>query len=148
MKFGFINLAAAVLVCILLIPNLIYAVKGPKRGETAGKKGILILEQLGRYVSILLMVLPLWVWEFGFRSVFLMLLYFLGNGVLTITYLAVWVFYFRFPTRRKAMALAILPTGIFLLSGLSLRHWLLVCSSLLFGFTHIYITWQNNKRTV
>lgn len=37
------------------------------------------------------------------------------------------------------------PTGIFMLSGITLRHVLLSISSVVFGICHIYITCQNAK---
>lgn len=43
------------------------------------------------------------------------------------------------------MALAIIPTGIFLLSGITLRYVLLIVSAVLFGMAHIYVTYQNAK---
>ena len=47
-----------------------------------------------------------------------------------------------------ALALAILPTCIFLLSGVLLRHWLLVCSAVLFGIGHIFVTQRNVGRAI
>lgn len=44
----------------------------------------------------------------------------------------------------KAMALAVIPTCIFLLSGLTLYHWALVVTAGIFGLGHIYVTYQNN----
>ena len=43
------------------------------------------------------------------------------------------------------MALAIIPICMFLLSGITLRHMLLVVSAVVFGIGHIYITYQNAK---
>ena len=41
------------------------------------------------------MVLPLFVWEFGFSNVLMMLVYVWGNGSLFLAYLIIWVFYFK-----------------------------------------------------
>ena len=43
------------------------------------------------------------------------------------------------------MLLSIIPVIVFLLSGLALRHWLLVIAAVIFGAAHIYITNKNNK---
>ena len=40
-------------------------------------------------------------------------------------------------------ALAVLPSCIFLLSGILLRHWLLVGFAVLFAIGHIYVTLKN-----
>lgn len=74
-----------------------------------------------------------------------MLTYLFANSALLIAYLIIWGFYFKKPSVRKALALAIIPTAIFLISGLTLRHWLLVAAALLFGTGHIYVTYQNHK---
>ncbi|MCD8116692.1 MAG: hypothetical protein LUE21_06205 [Oscillospiraceae bacterium] len=91
------------------------------------------------------MILPVAVGEFGFRSVLEMLIYFGSTGLLLIIYLIVWPFYFQAPTRKKATALAVLPTMVFLISGLLLRHWLLATASIIFGASHNYISARNNS---
>jgi len=90
------------------------------------------------------MWLPLLVWKFGFLNVEEMLVYVVGNLGLTVAYIIIWIPYFKRKTLGKAIALAVIPTCIFLLSGLLLRHWLLVLAALLFGMGHIYITYQNH----
>ena len=103
-----------------------------------------LLEQVGRYACILLMWLPLLVWEFGFASVAAMLLYFAGNGALLAAYWIVFAIYGKKKNTGLAPALAILPACIFLLSGLLLRHWLLVGFACLFAVGHLYVTQKNN----
>ena len=39
-----------------------------------------------------------------------------------------------------ALLLALLPALLFLLSGLTLRHWLLAAFALLFGICHVRVT--------
>ena len=43
------------------------------------------------------------------------------------------------------MILAVLPACLFLLSGLTLRHWLLVGFAALFAVGHIYVTKKNTE---
>ncbi len=102
-----------------------------------------IIEQIGRYACIVLMWLPLFVWEFGFLSVFEMLLYLVGNGALMTAYWLLFAKYLKRKNKKLALALAVLPACIFLLSGLLLRHWLLVGFSVLFATGHIYVTQKN-----
>ena len=89
--------------------------------------------------------LPLLVWKFGFGSVEEFLIYLIGNGALLLCYYLSWMLYSRKKTLSVAMALAIIPTAIFLLSGLLLRHWLLVAFAILFGFAHCTITYMTHK---
>lgn len=143
MEFGWINLFGAVIVGLMLLPNILYALK--KRGEEnrCANRWMNLIEQIGRYGCIVLMWLPLPVWKFGFRSVAEMVLYLGGNGLLLAAYWLVYARYFRERTLGRALALAIIPSCIFLMSGLLLRHWLLVGFALLFAVGHIYVTVKN-----
>ena len=144
MEFNLINLMGFIIVAVMLIPNIIYGIKFKGLENKCTNKAMNVIEQAGRYGSMALMVLPLFVWEFGFSSVFMMFVYLLGNGILLFTYLLVWVFYFKKQTMGKAMILAIAPTCIFFLSGVTLYHWALVVAAVIFGVGHIYVTYQNN----
>ncbi|MBR5743634.1 MAG: hypothetical protein IKX85_07480 [Clostridia bacterium] len=143
MKFGWINLAGAIIVVVMLIPNIVYALRNKGEKNLCANKTMNLLEQIGRYACVILMWLPLLVWEFGFASLSEMLIYLFGNGALLIAYLVVFALYMRKKTAGRAMILAVLPACIFLVSGLLLRHWLLVGFALLFGAAHIYVTKKN-----
>ena len=146
MEFGWINLFGAGIIVLIMIPNIIYAT-GQKQDETQIEvpRGLSACEQVGRYGCIILMWLPLLVWKFGFGSVEEFLIYLIGNGALLLCYYLSWMLYSRKKTLSVAMALAIIPTAIFLLSGLLLRHWLLVAFAILFGFAHCTITYMTHK---
>lgn len=143
MKFGWINGFGAGVVLLMLIPNVVYAIKNKGGQNLCANRLMNVLEQVGRYACIVLMWLPLLVWEFGFASVLEMLLYLAGNGVLLAAYWIVFLLYFKRKSRTRALALAILPACIFLLSGLLLRHWLLAGFAVLFAVGHIYVTLKN-----
>ena len=145
MEFNPINLFGFIIVAIMLIPNIIYGIKFKDAENKCTNKVMNIIEQVGRYGSMALMVLPLFVWEFGFSGVYMMLVYLLGNGILLLTYLVIWIFYFKKQTMEKELALAIIPTSIFFLSGVTLYHWTLVVAAVAFGIGHIFVTYQNNK---
>jgi len=147
MKFGIINLVNGIIILIILIPNVLYAIRFRKQKIINTSKIMNILEQTGRYASIVLMIIPLGVWEFGFLSANNFLIYFVGNVAILIAYFVIWIVYFKKPNMSLVLALAILPTIIFLISGITLRHWLLVASAIIFGIGHIYVTYQNNKIT-
>ena len=143
MKFGWINVFGAGIVVLLMIPNIIYALKNRDEKNLCTNKFMNLIEQIGRYACIVLMWLPLLVWKFGFASVFEMLLYLAGNAALLLAYWFVFARYLKEKTAKRAMVLAVLPACIFLLSGLLLRHCLLVGFSLLFAIGHIYVTKKN-----
>lgn len=143
MKFSIINFCGVIIVALMLLPNIIYAIRHKGMENKCKNKAMNALEQIGRYAAMLLMVLPIGVWKFGFPSAAGMVVYLVGNGVFLLSYLIIWVFYFKKTTIVRALALAVLPTAIFLNSGLMLRHWLLVGAALCFGVGHVYVTWKN-----
>ena len=140
MQFGWINLFGAVIVGIMLLPNILFAFKNKNIENKCKNVFMNGIEQVGRYACIILMWLPLMVWKFSFQSVAEMLIYVFFNSVLLLAYLITWALHFNNPTGRKALVLAILPAVIFLLSGVLLRHWLLFLAAILFGSGHIYVT--------
>ena len=145
MEFGWINLFGAGIIVLIMIPNIIYAA-GQKQDETQIEvpRGLSACEQVGRYGCTILMWLPLLVWKFGFGSVEEFLIYLIGNGALLLCYYLSWMLYSRKKTISVAMALAIIPTAIFLLSGILLHHWLLVAFVILFGACHCTITYMTH----
>ena len=145
MEFGPINLAGGILVALILIPNIIYALRNPGIENKCTNLFMNLLEQVGRYGCMALMVLPVGVWKFGFPSVGDLLLWLFGNGMLLLLYWGCWFFYLRLPGKKLAIALAVIPACIFILSGQTLRHWLLVIAGILFGIAHLYVTLENNK---
>lgn len=145
MEFGFINLCGLLVVVIMLIPNVVYAIKVKDVSYKKVHVIIEVLEQVGRYGSMLLMVLPLGMKEFGFASVAEMFVYLFGNVILLVVYLTTWIFYYKKKSLFHAMILAIAPTLIFLISGITLSHVLLIITAVVFGAAHCYITYQNNK---
>ena len=143
MEFGWINLFGMVIVILMLIPNIIYAVRNKHEKNFCTNRFMNTIEQIGRYACIVLMWLPLPFLRFGFSSVWAMLLYLIGNGCLLTSYWIVFALYMKRKRSALALILAILPTCIFLLSGLFLRHWLLAGFAVLFGIGHIYVTARN-----
>ena len=143
MSFGWINVFGAIIVVLMLVPNVVYALKNRGEKNRCTNRWMNLLEQIGRYGCIAFMWFPLLVGKFSFRSMPEMILYLGGNGVLLAVYWFVYARYFRERTRRRALTLAVVPACIFLMSGLLLRHWLLVVFALFFAVGHIYVTTQN-----
>lgn len=145
MEFNWINIFGGVIVLLILIPNIIYALKNKE--ETPEKSNIIIriIEQVGRYACMLLMIVPLFVGEFGFSPLEFMFNYLIGNLILLVFYYIFWVLFAKNKSLDKALALAAIPTLIFINSAISVKHWTLLVFALLFGASHIYITYKNNK---
>ena len=148
MEFDPINLFNAIVLILMLAPNIMFwrMAKSRENTEKFDNKAVILFEQIGRYACMLLMIFPIGVWKFGFGSVMAMVVYALQNTVLLVSYIAVWMFSFKKMTLSKAVALSVIPTVIFLANGIILKHWLLVAASVVFGAAHITVTWRNNAR--
>ena len=142
---SWINIFGLVIVILLLLPNIIYEMKFHEIGNKCKNKTMNIIEQIGRYSSMFLMIFNIGVAEFGFSLAEVFIIYFVGNTFLMIAYWIIWGLYFKKRVLWRSMVLAIIPTVIFLLSGITLRHYLLVISAIVFGIGHIYVTYQNVK---
>ncbi len=79
----------------ILIPNIIYAIRNRNAADKSAEndpvdrpagKFVLVMEQIGRYSCMVLMWLPLFVRKFGFSNVEGMLIYLVGNALLTAVY--------------------------------------------------------------
>lgn len=138
-----LNVFGLILVILLLIPNIVYAIKVKGQKNLCTNKFINILEQIGRYACMFLMVFNIGIAEFGFGSVAAFLIYGIGNVLLLLSYWVIWILYFHKQSFGKQIALAILPICLFLLSGITMRHYLLILFGLVFGVGHVYVTYKN-----
>lgn len=84
--FGWLNIFGLILIALLLIPNIIYAVKIKNQQNQCTNKVMNILEQAGRFGCMFFMVFHIGIDEMGFRSVEAFLIYVFGNIVLMIVY--------------------------------------------------------------
>lgn len=130
----------------MLIPNIIFAVKCKEKQTNKAGEAVTIIEQIGRYGCMVLMIIPLFVGEFGFSPLEFMFVYIIGNALLLIMYYIFWALYFKNKTMGKALTLAIIPTLIFIVSAVSVKHWALLVTAIIFGVSHIYITYINNLK--
>ena len=58
-------------------------------------------------------------------------------------YWVIWMLFFYKQDSWKRLALAVIPAVLFLLSGIALRHILLIILAVIFGTGHIYVTKAN-----
>lgn len=141
MVYSLFTLWSAGIVALLLVPNLLYALRHRDAGISSPSRAVNVLEQIGRFGSMLFMVVPLGVpgGEFGFHSLEELIIWLIGMPLLLAAYYVCWVLYARKPGRRLALALALLPCAVFLLQAALLRHWVLAVFAGLFTAAHLYI---------
>lgn len=143
LEMDWLNVFGLILVILLLMPNIIYAIKVKNQKNLCTNKFMNILEQTGRYACMFLMVFNIGIAELGFGSVAAFLVYGIGNVLLLLSYWVIWILYFHKQSFGKQITLAILPICLFLLSGITMRHCLLILFGLVFGVGHVYVTYKN-----
>jgi hypothetical protein len=137
------NIYGLIIMAIVMIPNVIFAIKEKNFESKYHNKAVEIIEQIGRFSSMVLMIFNIPLLEFGYWFNNGKIAYMVLTGVLAVLYCLAWFLYFRKSTTEKAMSLAIIPTIIFLFSGIIQGKILLIITAILFGIGHIIITYNN-----
>lgn len=65
------------------------------------------------------------------------------NGGLCLAYIVFWIICRNKNSRLKALSLSIIPSCIFLFSGIALAYIPLIAFAILFGINHILISYKN-----
>lgn len=139
------NTYGLIIMAIVMIPNVIFAIKEKNFESKYYNKAVEIIEQIGRFGSMGLMIFNIRLLEFDYWFNNGKIVYMALTGALAVLYCFVWFLYFRKATMEKAMSLAIIPTIIFISSGIIQGKVLLIITSILFGIGHIIITYNNNR---
>lgn len=139
-----INIFGMLFMIIIMAPNIIYALKCKDGFENKWNNKIVeLVEQIGRFGCFGCMVINIPGTWFGWWSDEAFAIYLMVDAVLIVLYCTIWVIYWRKNNVFKAMAFSIIPSAIFLFSGIMCRSILLIISSLLFAPAHIFISYKN-----
>ena len=139
--FNYYGLA---IIAIIMIPNIIYAMK--HKDGFANKyqnKVVEVLEQVGRYACFALMIFNIPYTYFDFWFDHALIVYVSVNGVLCLAYVVFWIVCWNKDGKLKALSLSIIPSVIFLFSGVMLANVPLIAFSVLFGVNHILLSYKN-----
>lgn len=140
------NLFGLIFIMIIMIPNIIFAIKYKDGFENKWhNKAIEIFEQIGRFGCFGFMIINIPSTYFGFLNNTAFAIYIIINTLLIIFYCVIWVILFNQNNTFKALSLSIIPSVIFLFSGIMSRSILLIVSALLFAPSHILISYKNAK---
>lgn len=143
---GWINIFGLVFMVIIMIPNVVFALKCRDGFENRQKNKLIeVLEQVGRYGCFAFMVINIPGTWFGFRSDEAFALYLIVDAVLIIAYCVIWSVCFRKNGVFRALSLSVIPSVIFLFSGIMSRSVLLMISAIVFAPCHILISYKNAK---
>ncbi|MBP3450689.1 MAG: hypothetical protein J6K22_09535 [Spirochaetaceae bacterium] len=133
-----------------MIPNIIYAIKCKenfvKLPQTKFWKIIETFEQIGRYGCFACMMFNISGTYFGFSSNFSFRIYLIINGILIFFYCLIWITHFRKNNLFRGISLSVIPSIIFLFSGIISQSILLIIFAIIFAPCHIAISILNTKR--
>ena len=136
-----------IFIVIIMIPNIIYAIKC-KDGFTNkwSNKTVELLEQIGRFGCFGFMIINIPGTWFGWWSDEALAVYLIVNALLVLLYCILWIICFKKNTVFRALALSVLPSVIFLFSGIMSRSVLLIVSVAIFAPCHIMISYKNAEK--
>ena len=138
------NYYGLIIIAIIMIPNIIFAIKHKDSFENRYKnKAVEVMEQIGRYACLVLMVFNIPYTYFNFWFGHALIVYLAVNGVLSLSYLLFWAICRNKNGKLKALSLSIIPSVIFLLSGVILAYIPLIAFAILFGANHIILSCKN-----
>ena len=138
------NLTGLIFVVVLLIPNMIYAVTN-KDGFAGNyhNKFIEAGEQIGRFGCFILMFIQLPFVTLGYIYDGAQTLHLIFGIVLLALYCGGWIVFRKGNSMAKALTLSILPSVLFLESGILTLNILLIVLSVVFAICHITISYKN-----
>ena len=140
------NVFGLIFMAVILIHNILFAVKCKDGFENKWKnRTVETVEQIGRFGCFGFMIFNIPGTWFGWWSDEAFAVYLVVDALLVGLYCLVWIVCFRKSSVFRALALSILPSVLFLFSGIMTRSVLLTISALLFAPAHIAISWQNAK---
>ena len=141
-----LNVFGLVMVAVIMIPNILFAMKC-KDGfvNKWNNKSVETVEQIGRFSCFGFMIINIpGIW-FGWWSDEAFAVYLVVDAVLVTLYCVIWAVCFRKSSVFRALALSIIPSVLFLFSGIMSRSILLTIAAVLFAPSHILISYQNAK---
>ena len=139
-----LNSFCILFISIIMIPNIIYAIKCKDGFANKWQNKIVeVFEQIGRFGCFGFMIINIPGTWFGWWSDEAFAVYLIGNVLLILLYCGIWIICFKKNTVFRALALSILPSVVFLFSGIMSRSVLLIISAVIFAPCHILISYKN-----
>ena len=138
------NYFGIIFIIVLMLPNIYASIFKKELFVNKFDDRLLIkLEKIGRYLCMILMVINIQDLYGGFKSVEAFVAYLGINIILLGLYYMVWFIFYKFNNIYKNMILGIIPSLMFILSGILQNHLLLIISGIVFAYAHLKIIWKN-----
>ena len=142
----YVNVFGLIFVAIIMIPNVVFAMKCRDGFANPWKnKFVEGIEQIGRFGCLTLMIVnpPGTCWDWRSDEAFAA--YLLVDAALVVLYGLIWIICFRKKSLFRALALSLIPSALFLFSGIMSRSALLVLFAMLFAPSHVLISCKNAR---
>ena len=140
------NVFGLAFIVVIMIPNIVFAVKYKEGFENRwNNKAIESIEQIGRFGCFGFMIFNVPGTWFGWWSDEAFAIYLIIDTLLIALYCSIWVICRKKMSVFGALALSVIPSVIFLFSGVMSRSILLIITSVLFAPSHILISYKNAK---
>ncbi len=143
---GLVNYMGIAVVVLILIPNIVYMIKSRNSAPAVWKnKTAEIFEGIGRFGCIAFMIVNVPHTWFGFWFLDGFPVFVIANAVLALAYIILWIVLWEKDCVFKALALSIVPSMIFLVSGVLILSIPLIVSAVMFAAAHILISYKSVK---
>ncbi|MDD7506892.1 MAG: hypothetical protein SPI46_02655 [Eubacteriales bacterium] len=145
-NMGWFNVFGLIFIVVIMIPNIVFAIKRKDGFDNKwDNKFVEFIEQAGRFGCFGFMIFNIPGTWFGWWSDEAFALYLVVDGILVMLYCAIWIICFKKNSVFRALALSVIPSALFLFSGIISRSVLLTVASVLFAPSHIAISYRNAK---
>lgn len=140
------NVFGLAFMVVIMVPNIIFAIRCKDGFENKwNNKLVQVIEQIGRFGCFGFMIINIPRTCFGWWSDEAFAFYLIIDAILVAIYCVIWVVCWKKNNVFRALALSIIPSVLFLFSGIMSRSVLLIVATILFVPSHILISYKNAK---
>ena len=139
------NWIGLIIIAMIMLPNVVYSITKKEEFSNTTCKMLLAFEQIGRFGCIIFMTFNLPYTYFNFWFNHALLVYIIINAVLTLTYVALFFATWNQKSWFKVISLSLLPSLIFLFSGVALINIPLIIFAVIFTTCHVMVSVKNFK---
>lgn len=140
------NYYGLIILIIMMIPNIISGIKQKENFINLYHNRVIeTLEQIGRFSCFALMIINIPYTYFNFFFDNALYVYLGVNGLLLIIYILGWIITWNKYPLLKAYLLSMVPSLIFIFSGIMLLNIPLIVCAMIFALGHITLSVKNAK---
>ena len=141
------NYYGLIFIVLIMLPNIVYSIKNRNSAPNNYTNKIAeIFEQIGRYACMAFMIFNIPYTWFGFYFDYANIVYIVVNSALVTAYCIIWIILWNKDGMLKSLLLSILPSLVFIFSGVITASIPLIIFAIIFAVTHILISVKNTPK--